>query len=104
MRTERKPEEVRKVAMEILGIEISDLIGREKSPTWLCRAREAVTGAMYNLSSYQPSFPELGMLTGKRHHSTVHQQVQRYNRDWPPALRIMWEASVVKQLGEHGDE
>ena len=99
MRTERKPEDVRRAALKVLGIDMADLLGRQRSPTWICRAREAVTGAMYNLSSHQPSLPELGRLTGKRHHTTSLDQVRRYNRDWPPALRIAWEDKVIKELG-----
>ena len=99
MRTERPPEEIRKAAMAVMNIGIPELIGRDRSPTWVSRAREAVTGAMYNLSSHQPSLKELSRLTGKRHHTTVLDQVRRYNRDWPPALRIAWEAAVVKELG-----
>ena len=99
MRTERSPEEIRKAALALMGIGLSELMSRDKSPAWLCRAREAVTGAIYNLASYQPSLLELGRITGKRHHTTVLEQVRRYNRDWPPALRILWEATVVKEVG-----
>jgi len=99
MRTERSPEQIRKVALALIGMELSELMSRDKSPAWLCRAREAVTGAIYNLSSYQPSYLELGRITGKRHHTTVLDQVRRYNRDWPPAIRLLWEAAVVKEVG-----
>lgn len=99
MRTERTPEDVRTAALKVMGIEMADLMGRERCPTWICRAREAVTGAMYNLSAHQPSLTELGKLTGKRHHTTSLEQVRRYNRDWPPVLRIAWEASVIKEIG-----
>ena len=98
MRTKKTPEEVRMAALKVLEMEMADLMGRERSPAWLCRAREAVTGAMYNLSIYQPSYPELGRLTGKRHHTTSLDQVRRYNRDWPPILRIQWEDAVERQL------
>lgn len=99
MRTDRSPEQIRGAALKVIGIEMSDLVGRERTPMWICRAREAVTGAMYNLSSHQPSLTELGKLCGKRHHTTALDQVRRYNRDWPPVLRIAWEASVIKEIG-----
>ena len=96
MRTERAPEEILKVAMGILGLEVADMMSREKTRI-VCRAREAVVGAIYNLSSRQPSLHELSEMTGKRHHTTVIYQLRRYNRDWPPALRIMWEEAVVRE-------
>ena len=99
MRTEHSPEQIREAAMKVVGIQTAELFGKERTPTWVCRAREAVTGAMYNLAAHQPSLPELSHLVGKRHHSTVHERVRKYNRDWPPALRIAWEAAVVKELG-----
>lgn len=98
MRTDRSIEDVRIAALKVVGIEVGDLIGRDKVPPYLSRAREAVAGAMHDLGDHEPSLHELALYIGRRHHSTILGQLKRYNREWPPKIRHLWEQAVVEEL------
>ncbi len=103
MRTECSVDQVRIAALHVMGIDMGDLASRAKTPPFVNRAREGVAGAMYDLSEYQPSLPELSKRLGKRHHTTVIGQLARYHRDWPPAIRRLWEQAVLKELEATAD-
>lgn len=98
MRTDRSIEDVRIAALKAIGIDVGDLVGRAKTPPFLSRAREAVVGAMHDLGDHEPSLMELAMYVGKRHHTVIMGQLKRYNREWPPKIRQLWEQAVLQQL------
>ena len=84
--------------MAVLGTSMGDVLDGTREPAKV-RAREAIVGAMAYLPPIQPGLNEIAALLGKKHHAAVHGMLRRYDREWPGAIRELWESSVWLQLG-----
>ena len=60
----------------------------ERSPA-IVFAREAVIGAMREVTCPQPSWPEIAAYFGRMNHSSVRQAYDRFQR-WFPRLQHAW--------------
>lgn len=88
------PNKILQTAMKLVELEMAEMLAPERVPR-VVMARVAVVGAVHELSLPQPGLMELTRMTAShRHHSSVAQRVQKFNRDWPPPLRAMWLEAV----------
>lgn len=81
-------------AVKLTGCEINLIRNTpgERSPA-IVFAREAVIGAMREVTCPQPSWLEIAAYFGKMNHSSVHQAHGRFQR-WFPRLQHAWRDMV----------
>ena len=91
-------EQVRDAALAVLGTAMGEILGPERAAR-LVRAREAVAGAIFHLAASPPSNVEVAAAMGWKNVGSVRYMILRYDREWPGAIRELWESSVLIELG-----
>ena len=75
-------------SLALTNCERSDIMGSGRHRT-VVLAREAITGAMREVASPLPSWPEIAVYFGRNNHSSVRESYQRFEA-WFPCLRRAW--------------
>lgn len=89
-------------ACRVLNIEYAQFIDEHRSPPSLRMARDGVVGAGFELSVQQPTTTELAKASGREHHTTVMDRLERFYRDWPGPLRVFFLNAVREELHHLG--
>ncbi len=69
-------------------------------PPALVFAREAIAGAMRELTCPQPSWPEIASYFGQKHYAGAHAYYDRFQR-WFPRLQAAWLDMVRDECDCH---